>query len=153
MSLNLHITFSDERGRLIKAIALYQTPSNITKQFFKNNEENEVILTKKNFKEKFLKPYVEWLHTLYGYKNTEDFYREWTKEKNKYLQSIKEDISTFGEDIIHQTSMYKYYTQDNPKILTVYKKIFDCDTHTHIKYVTQTIEEYISKYKCKMWAM
>lgn len=158
MSINLHISFYDQKNRVVHNINIYQTPSKLTKEIL-GKSLSDIILTKKNINNTFLKPYF-----LYFNNNLtlQEFNIWWYKEKTEilnYLLDLKLTDDPFfpddKNDIYYHNQLFPKYFQSKfpPKPPKLFNQITKPDLYDHIIYIKNDFNNYIDDYKCILWGM
>lgn len=135
MSVNLHISFYDKKGRGVHYIDLYQTPTKITEHIL--GESDRIELTEKNFDGAFLKPYFLYFNKKLTLK---DFNIWWYKEKTKILNEL----------VQMKINNDPFYTEDKDDGLydQIFPKYFQSKKTTKTIYIifTNNITRFISSY-------
>ena len=156
MSVNLHISFYDKKGRGVHYIDLYQTPTKITEHIL--GESDRIELTEKNFDGALLKPYFLYFNKKLTLK---DFNIWWYKEKTKILNElvqIKINNDPFytedKDDGLYDQIFPKYFqSKKPPKPYILFSQITLPDLYHHICYIKNSFNDYIDDYKCFLWSM
>lgn len=156
MSVNLHISFYDKKGRGVHYIDLYQTPTKITEHIL--GESDRIKLTEKNFDGAFLKPYFLYFNKKLTLK---DFNIWWYKEKTKILNELvqmKINNDPFytedKDDGLYDQIFPKYFqSKKPPKPYILFSQITLPDLYHHICYIKNSFNDYIDDYKCFLWSM
>lgn len=156
MSINLHISFYDKKGRNVYIIDLYQTPTKITEDILK--KRNSIELTEKNFNDTFLKPYFLYFNKKITLKYFNIWwYREKTNVLNKLVQ-MKIDNDPFytedKDDGLYDQIFPKYFqSRIPPKPYIIFSQITLPDLYNHICRIKHDFYDYIDDYKCFLWGM